>query len=327
MSEATPAVSFAAQQQAEIWFGLKVEHEYFATTQLTALFQLHPLGPHAQQIYTRRFGEQLMVYGRKSAQSSAPATICFGLEVLDPNFFKYTQWSAEAGNGTIAYLSPVNQEANPRVLALTPEQTPLPLSQARKNLKAVSIRRIGAEADFVAASLSENLELSYLADVGDEAPGGFTAAFEFEDGASEEIGFFASNELFHSPFPIVFEGQPGAKSSPIYTLRFAARKTIWRYYLVGLPADQMKSAKIEPVSINGKAVSFITGSEPVTLPTGQSALEIRSNQPIPLAEAPTARVLLSTDGMTDSQRLPCAGPDIALANDGETWVSNIFVRV
>ncbi|MEM7015477.1 MAG: hypothetical protein AAF585_28795 [Verrucomicrobiota bacterium] len=304
-----------------------MEHEYFETTQLTALFGLKPLGSHANQIFTRQFGEQLMVYGQKSALSTAPATVCFGLQVLDSNFFNYTQWSADAGNGTIAYLSPTNQKENPRNLALTPEQTAIPISQPRKNVKAVSISRIGQEAEFVDASPSQSLELVYLADVGDQAPGGFTAAFEFEDGSSEEFSFFASNELFHAPSPAVFEGQPGVQSPPIYTLQFKARKTIWRYYLTGLTADQIGSTEIEPVSINEGNVSFSTGSSLVKLPTGQSALEIKSNQPIPLADAPKMRVMLRSDGMNDTQRLPCAGPDIALADDGKTWVSNIFVRV
>ncbi|NKB82598.1 MAG: hypothetical protein GKS05_12065 [Nitrospirales bacterium] len=125
--------------------------------------------------------------------------------------------------------------------------------------------------------------------------------------------------------------KPLAKSRTLipaeYYLKFKARQTYWKYYLLGA------MAKNNPyiADLNNKTEFEATGN--VSLPNERTALTFRSKAPIPLQEKFDQRFQLRTNGTREGKvllkRLPVASTsqiDKEVVEGKEVVVSEIFIN-
>lgn len=120
-------------------------------------------------------------------------------------------------------------------------------------------------------------------------------------------------------------------AGPEYRVRFEARRTYWRYLLLGpLAADGAR------VTDSDRETEFEFGGETL-LPGDRRALAFRSTTPIALRERSERRFQLREEGGSASgngrvlvNRLPVAGPDglrREIVDGSPAFVSDIFVYV
>lgn len=126
-------------------------------------------------------------------------------------------------------------------------------------------------------------------------------------------------------------GQPGGTT---YHLRFDARSTYWRYYVV----PQRSSGTLDQLSIDGAGTSFRQHRQPVRLPDGALATLFEARKPLPLRQKSAQRFRLTgrrrDDGGQENDilvnRLPVAAPSPvwpAPAGSDTSGLSEIFVYV
>jgi hypothetical protein len=106
-----------------------------------------------------------------------------------------------------------------------------------------------------------------------------------------------------------------------FRLRFAARATLWKYFLFG----PWEAAGIEVVDAAREAQ--FAGAKAARLPDGRTTLTVRSVAPIALQQRPTQRFSLRSrdDGQDLIERLPFASPGSFGASEEGLPVSEIYV--
>jgi hypothetical protein len=121
--------------------------------------------------------------------------------------------------------------------------------------------------------------------------------------------------------------QPSNAAARNYYIRFKARETIWKYYLLG----SLTQKKSYIVDLNSETKFDDTG--PVSLPGNRTALTFRSKQKLPLREKSGYRFQLKEKdpggGKVLIQRLPVASANFfAKENIGgkEAIISEIFIN-
>jgi hypothetical protein len=120
---------------------------------------------------------------------------------------------------------------------------------------------------------------------------------------------------------------PSIDNARDYYLRFKARETIWKYYLLG----KLKKKKSYIVDLNNETEFEDTG--PVSLPGNRTALTFRSKQKLPLREKSGFRFQLKEKdpggGKVLIKRLPVASAnqlEMDVIAGKEAIVSEIFIN-
>jgi hypothetical protein len=140
-------------------------------------------------------------------------------------------------------------------------------------------------------------------------------------------------------YPVdLFAAEGAAKITPVrYVLRFAARSTFWRYYIVPQPQrEQLDGLAIE--SLGDAPEAFFSGPDKVRLVTGAPAYRFVSDEPLLLQQQSSYRLRLRgwprrAPGADDVlvRRLPVAAAKQVLPEGGragpEENYSDIYVYV
>jgi len=117
-----------------------------------------------------------------------------------------------------------------------------------------------------------------------------------------------------------------------YTLRFAARRTQWQYYVVSQSPDSVLS----DLTITGGEVGFVSEPEPVLLPSGQLATLLAADAELPLRQRSPERLRLRgrrrrADGQESEVRIDCLpvapATPVWPGHGAESGISEMFVYV
>lgn len=114
--------------------------------------------------------------------------------------------------------------------------------------------------------------------------------------------------------------QPGKR----FRIRFAARATLWKYFLFG----PWSASAVEVVDLSRQVAFGAPGPE--SLPDGRAAVTVRSTDPIVLQQRPTQQFQLRSreegqDAAVLIERLPFAAPGGTGGSEGGVPVSEIYV--
>jgi hypothetical protein len=130
-------------------------------------------------------------------------------------------------------------------------------------------------------------------------------------------------QLVFGPQDAPVPGESPLPAGRRFRIRFAARSTLWKYFLFG----PWSAAAIEVVDLARQA-SF-SAPRPERLPDGRAAVTVRSAAPIALQQRPTQRFQLrSREEGQDAiliDRLPFAAPGRMGAAEDGVAVSEIYV--
>ena len=121
--------------------------------------------------------------------------------------------------------------------------------------------------------------------------------------------------------------EPSKAAAKNYYLKFKARETIWKYYLLG----NLTKKNLDIVDLNNETQFEDTGPE--SLPDNRTALTFRSKQILPLREKSEYRFQLKekdpNGGKVLIKRLPVASANQFLKesiNGKEAILSEIFIN-
>lgn len=145
----------------------------------------------------------------------------------------------------------------------------------------------------------------------------------------------APHERLMRPAPVVQlafgpADAPGQQPAPAqqqgkrFRIRFAARATLWKYFLFG----PWSASAVEVVDLARQVAFGAPGPE--SLPDGRAAVTVRSTGPIVLQQRPTQRFQLRSreegqDAAVLIDRLPFASPGSLGGSEGGVPVSEIYV--
>jgi len=322
---------------------VRFEHAYFRKTDFKSRVHLFPDARSRRfGIEIRDVGESLCVVRREQpAGTPGPIRLGVGIAVTDPEFWSYTVWddpSIESGEPAIRYLNP-GVSGGPEFVPRTCPALPLRarrfmhrLSQLSGGLTETTLGALGGPAEVVPVSRAAPRSPEYPVDVRAVESGGCVAVFRFSDGSTDTFRFYA-NDGFRGAVPgIVLEWDwDPAGGTPLRTrVRFEARATVWRYFLLGIPPGREAAFRIRPVVENGAAIGF-GPARPAPLMDGlPPALVLQSEAPIPLSESPAFKVLLESDAEWGGRLLPYPGNQVSrFFDEGGRSVtcSDVFVTV
>jgi len=322
-----------------IWAKLAWKHSYFGsqTPQDVLSFTSLPKG-----LLSKPMREEIILYSKQSLDPSFPLVL--PLRPQDQIFSIYTRFPNRENS---PYVTPYiwvidSREANEKG-EIEAKNCPLvPLYTSRfshpllsgKKLATVSIKAPDGTREEPEVP-SSGQHSSYALDLHKYPHGLFEATFSYADKSSESIRFFVSNELHLNPPMAVWMQQAWKKEQvlpPSYTIQFEAVKAYWRYLFVGVTGAD-KPVITKTGSGLPDDLVFEPEAELVSLPNGQQAYAMVSNQPISFQHKPTYQLALGTSSSPTPVGLPHARPMALKAMPGkesggkeqESFVSEIFV--
>ncbi|MEO1513376.1 MAG: hypothetical protein AAFV95_00130 [Bacteroidota bacterium] len=167
-----------------------------------------------------------------------------------------------------------------------------------------------------------------------DAIGQYTFHFVFDD---ESMNFaktyFVSDAYYSDPPLAVFHWQETVLygQAPVkYNIHFSARSTYWRYFFMGIDADQWEKTSIEAVEIEGRSISFQKKAEAQVGVTGQTYYEACSEEVIPLRLRAPWAIKAKLDDKYGKMTLPNAKGQMvnAVQNDDKTtYYSDMYVYI
>ncbi len=349
-------------------FSIECLHDYFAdrvcrtlalspTAATARLFRRHHL-----RFRTSR-GGGTVYYDESSTNllrlSSEPSPLAFALTSTDPLFEIYTDDGGATGgrapSGTVHYFS--NREADVADISgrrrwlLHPPgqplaQPPLPVRSSRftyrfdQPVRSVNIEVMGVDGEPAWQTRSPELPAG---DCQLDLRGQPCGRYRLVVGGRPAEDFYLSEEPAVRQWGVVDVFLKDVAQAPTYTISFASRATVWRYYIFDQPKMVSPYAGYDIVGVQKRSgrdgssnedIRFVRRSETVTV-NGRPAFVFESTQTVPLAEVPSEDEYLFTfrpNGGSERGgrpiKLPFAQPTATAfdpAPDGARMVSEIFV--
>jgi hypothetical protein len=347
-------------------FGIECLHGYFADRVCRTL-ALSPTAAGARwfERYHLRFRSLPgggAVYYEESASNLArlrqePSSLAFALTVTDPLFDIYTEGGSGASpSGSVRYFS--NHEdhfdeirGQRRPLLHPPgqpfAQPPLTVRPSRFTCRfdpparAADLQVLDADGQPVWRTKTPDRELH---DWPIDLYGRSSGRYQLAIAGRAPMDFYLSDESLVRQWGVVEIFPKAIEQVPTFTISFASRETVWRYYIFEPEEAGSIYAGYEVVGIRkrfastersrGGDIRFVRQPQPLTV-NGRRASVFESSQAVPLAELPGDDDYLfsfkSNGGSERSGRpivLPFARPAATRPDatpDGARMISEIFV--